>query len=84
MGNHSLASSLVRIHVFAIAPAGFLQPAPLVAGEGGANWEVLEDGMPADEVHPKRQVIGPHPFQFRSAGTRPALQLPDTSLLRRT
>lgn len=42
--------------------AGLADRAPLVAAEGGADGEVLEDGVAAQEVHAEREVVGSHPL----------------------
>lgn len=64
------------------APAAFLQLIPLVASEGGADGEVLEDVVPAEEVHSEGQVVRSHPFQLGRAETGATLQLPDASFFR--
>lgn len=66
------------------APASFLQPSPLVASESGADGKVLKDGVPAEEVHSKWQIIRSHPFQFCCTETRSTFQLPDASFFRWT
>lgn len=77
-------STLHHIPVSHPAPAGVLQLPPLVACEGRADGDILEDGVSADEVHSKRQVVRSHPLQFCCAETRATLQLPDASLFRGT
>lgn len=58
---------------------GVLSPPPVVAREGGADGDVFEDRVSADEVHSERQVVGIHSFQLRSAEARTTLQLSDAS-----
>ena len=78
-----LPGPLPAVPVGLAATAGAPQRPPLVAREGGADGEVGEDGVPADEVHPERQVVGSHPLQLRGAGARAPLQLSDAPLFRR-
>lgn len=77
-------SSLQHIPMSQPAPAGFPHPPPLVASEGGADGDVLEHGVSADEVHSKWQIIRSHPFQFCCTETNSTFQLPDASFFRRT
>lgn len=63
------------------APAAVLKLPPVVAGKRRADGDVLEDGVSVEEVHPKRQVVGSHPFQFGSAEASSSFQLPDAPLL---
>lgn len=63
------------------APAALLQLIPLVASEGGADGQVLEDGVSAQEVHSEGQVVRTHPFQLRRAETGAAFQFADASFL---
>lgn len=62
-------------------PASLLHPPPLVALEGGADGDVLEELVSADEVHCERQVVGSHPLKLCGAEAGAAFQLLDASLL---
>lgn len=61
-------------------PAAFWQPAPLVTVEGGADGDVFEDVMSAEEVHSKGQIVRSHPFQFCRTQARTTFQLSEASL----
>lgn len=61
-------------------PAAFWQPAPLVTVEGGADGDVFEDVMSAEEVHAKGQIIRSHPFQFCRTQARTTFQLSEAPL----
>lgn len=81
-GRLPLHRPLQSVAVSRPAPAAVLQRLPLVAGEGGADGEVLEDGVSAEEVHSEGQLVGSHPLQLGRAQASAALQFADAAFLR--